>query len=151
MAVATFDAPDLDKRQRHMMHYGNAYKEISTATAVANSTSASKARLIRIPAGVMVSSIELQNTDMDSGASAAVEGTLGYEPVDGTTPAASANYFAADGVIDLGVAGRKVVNNFAPIKFERDVYLVWTFTTAASTFVAGTIVPIVNGVCVGAT
>ena len=148
MAVATFDAPDLNRKPRHMMHYGNAWSAVGTAT-LGNSTSASNARPLRIPAGVLLTDLDLYNDDLDTGSSAAIVCKVGYSPVDGSSPTANDSYFAgtAAGTF-LGTAGRTRLS-FKPIKFEKDVYVNLTVTVAASTFAAGDIIAIASGQCDG--
>jgi hypothetical protein len=148
MAVATFDAPDLNRKPRHMMHYGNAWSGFGTVT-LGNSTSGSNARPLRIPAGVLVTDLDIYNDDLDSGGSAAIVCTVGYQPVDGSSPTANATYFAAAAAgTFLGTAGKTRLS-FKPIKFEKDVYVNLTVTTAASTFVSGDIIAIGKGQCDG--
>lgn len=97
-------------------------------------------RIMKIPAGNRISALLIGNTDMDTG-TAALAVSIGYAPVvAGDGPTASAAYFKAAGDLVLSAANDgKLYCNFAPITFEKDVYLTMTVGVIAATFAAGTI------------
>jgi hypothetical protein len=89
-----------------------------------------------IPGGVEVSSLELVNDALTSGTL-----SLGYEPVDGVSPAANLTYFLTTAA--LGTAGR-IVSLAQPLLFNKPVRLVGTLAGAA-TLVTTKLTPVVAG------
>lgn len=139
--MAKIDSATLNKND-FMQAFGNALVADGSVAVATNPTAADVIRVMKIQAGTKVNALMLANIDMDVHATVptAVIG-IGYEPVvPGDGPAASAAYFSAAGdtVLQAANAG-KLYCNFAPITFERDVYLTLTVGTAAATFAAGTI------------
>ena len=108
---------------------------------------ASVYRPVRIPAGVTVTGLKINNDDLDAGGTAfAVK--IGYSPVspaDG--PAANDAYFS--GATTILSAPNLTDLRFDPIKFEKDVYVDLTVTVAATTFASGEIIAIVTGDATG--
>ena len=125
----------------HMSDHGNAAVAEGTVALAANPTAADVIRVCLIPAGTKVSALMLGNGDLDSNGAPTLVVGIGYTPVvsaDG--PTASAAYFqaAGDTVLQAANAG-KLYKNFAPITFEKDVYLTMTVGTASATFAAGSL------------
>ena len=79
----------------------------------------------------------IRNDDLDSNGSPTLAFELGYSPVDGSNPAEDTDYFAAAGQTALQAAGVTRFEDFAPIKFEYDVWIVLDIGTAAATAAAG--------------
>lgn len=138
--LANVDSSTLNKNV-FMQAFGEGTNPNGSIALSANPTAADVLRIMRIPAGTEVSAVLIANGDLDTNGSPTIVVSIGYAPVvaaDG--PAASAAYFqaAGDTVLQAANAG-KVYANFAPIKFEKDVYLTMTVGTASATFAAGTI------------
>jgi len=144
--MATHSAPDLNSKAMPMGGYGNAAVVWGTVTPSSGAL-ASVYRPVRIPAGMTVTGLKISNADLDTGGTAfAVK--IGYTPVDADAgPTADDDYFSAATTILSGAALTDL--RFAPIKFEKDVYLDLTVTVAATTFAAGAITAIVNGEATG--
>lgn len=138
--MANIDSTTLNKND-FMQAYGNAVVADGTIALTANPTAADVLRIMKIPAGTKVNALILANGDLDSHGTPTLVVGLGYAPVvSGDGPAASAAYFqaAGDTVLQAANAG-KVYANFAPITFDKDVYLTATVGTASATFAAGSI------------
>lgn len=141
--MATFNAPDLISKARHMGEFGNAVVVWGAVTPTAGAL-ADVYRPVIIPGGLEVTGIDINFPDMDTGGTAfAVK--IGYFPLNADDgPAADDDYFQAANTFLSGAAGqRRLV--FDPIKFERPVVLTFTVTVAATTFASGKIVAIVYG------
>lgn len=140
--MASFNAVDLNTKPRFMGGYGNGVVVFGSVTPTAGA-SADVYRPTRIPAGMLVTHLDIVNDDLDTGGTA-MSASIGYEPVDATAgPAANATYFSATSTF-LTAAGRKVCA-FQPIKFEKDVNVTITLTVAATTFAAGQVTAIAMG------
>lgn len=143
--MANIDSATLNKND-FMQAFGNCV-QVDGEVAVASAPAAADViRILKIPAGTKVQAVVIANPDLDSGGTALVV-SLGYAPVvAGDGPTASAAYFgaAADAVLTAANAG-KVYANFAPITFDKDVYLTMTVGVIATTFAAGTIRAVVMG------
>lgn len=139
--MATFNAPDLMTKPRHLGGYGNG----TVVTGYVNPTAAGLADVLQpliIPGGLLVTDVDIVGDDLDTGTALAAK--IGYAPVDAEDgPAAVDDYFSAAGAF-MQSAGRKVCS-FHPIKFEKPVFLTITVTTAAGTFAAGKVSAIVKG------
>lgn len=138
--MANVDSTTLNAN-KFMQAFGDATHPNGSIALSANPTAADVLRIMRIPAGTEVSALLIANSDLDTNGSPTFVVSIGYAPVvaaDG--PTASAAYFqaAGDTVLQAANAG-KVYGNFAPITFDKDVYLTMTVGTAAATFAAGTI------------
>lgn len=83
--------------------------------------------VLLLPAGTELCTLESVNDDMDTGTT--LEYGIGYRPVDGSNPAASLQYFAANATTAFRAAGR-VEYTFKPIKFDYDVWVCVTIGTA---------------------
>ena len=122
-----------------MQAFGNGIVAHGHINLTANPPAADVLRVMRIRAGTKVSALMLGNSDMDTDGAPTFVFGIGYAPVvsaDG--PAASAAYFQAAGDTSFQAANAgKLYHNFAPITFEKDVYLTMTVGTAAATFAAG--------------
>lgn len=141
--MATFNAPDLNSKARHMGEFGNAVVVWGAVTPTAGAL-ADIYRPCIIPAGLEVIDLVLNFPDMDTGGTAfAVK--IGYSPVNATDgPTEVTDYFSA-AVTVLSGTTKELKCVFRPIKFERPVYLIMTVTVAATTFASGEIVAKVYG------
>lgn len=90
-----------------------------------------------IPAGVEVNSVELVNDALTSGTL-----SLGYEPVDGVSPAANLTAFFT--TQSIATAGRQLSIS-QPILFNKAVRLVGTLGGAAA-LVTTKLTPVIGGV-----
>lgn len=144
--MATHSAPDLNTKPLPMGGYGNAAMVYGSVTPTSGAL-ASVYRPVRIPAGMTVTALRINNDDLDAGGSSfAVK--IGYTPVSATDgPVQNDTYFSpattilsAPNLTDL---------RFPPIKFEKDVYVDLTVTVAATTFSAGTITAVASGDATG--
>jgi hypothetical protein len=144
--MATHSASDLNSKPLPMGGYGNAAMVWGTVTPSSGAL-ASVYRPVRIPAGMTVTGLKINNADLDTGGTAfAVK--IGYTPVDSTAgPTADDDYFSAATTILSAAALTDL--RFPPIKFEKDVYVDLTVTVAATTFASGDITAIVTGEATG--
>ncbi len=124
----------------YMQAFGNAVVASGSIALTANPTAADVLRIMRIPAGSTVDTVVVASDDLDSNGSPTIVMSIGYAPCDGSSPAASAAYFAAAGqtIAQAGSNGT-VYAKFAPVTFEKDVWLTMTIGTASATFAAGSI------------
>lgn len=109
-------------------------------------------RVVLIPAGARVSGIIIANDDLDSNGTPLAACSLGFVPRSAAEGALAQNltYFAPAGQTILRAPNLGTIfANFAPIKFEQDVWLNVNITAAAATFAAGSIGGIVLGKNVG--
>jgi hypothetical protein len=143
--MANIDSATLNKND-FMQAFGNAVVLDGSVALAAAPAATDVIRVMKVPAGTKVSSLILANSDMDTG-SAALAVSIGYAPVvAGDGPAASAAYFQAAGDLVLSAVNPgKVYANFAPITFEKDVYITMTVGVIAATFAAGTAYMSVHG------
>lgn len=148
--MANIDSATL-RKNGFMQAFGNTVQHDGQVALAANPTAADVIRVMIIPAGTKVQALVLGNDDVDSNVSPTIVHSIGYAPVvtaDG--PAASAAYFAAAGQTNLQAANSgKLYCNFAPIVFDKDVFLTLTVATASATFAAGSINAVVMGEAVG--
>jgi hypothetical protein len=125
--MANIDSTTLNKNV-FMQAYGQCIVADGNIALAANPVAADVIRVMRIPSGTKVTAIILGNGDLDSNGTPTVVFSMGYAPVvaaDG--PTASATYFQAAGDTSLQAANAgKLYANFAPITFDRDVYLTMT-------------------------
>lgn len=138
--MANIDSATLNKND-FMHDHGNAIVADGTVALAANPTAADVIRVMKVNAGTKVNALMLGNADLDSNGAPTLVVGIGYAPVvAGDGPAASAAYFqaAGDTVLQAANAG-KLYMNFAPITFEKDVYITMTVGTAAATFAAGSL------------
>jgi hypothetical protein len=138
--MANIDSATLNDNS-FMQAFGNAVVASGVIALAVTPSNADVLRVMRIPAGTRVEALMLANGDLDSNGSPAIVVSVGYAPVvaaDG--PAAVTDYFqaAGDTVLQSANAG-KLYRNFAPITFEKDVYLTITVGTTSATFAAGSI------------
>lgn len=141
--MATFNAPDLMSKPRHMGEFGNCVVVWGAVTPTAGAA-ADVYRPVMIPGGMEVTDLVLNYPDMDSGGTAfAVK--IGYQPVNAADgPDIDDDYFSA-AVTVLSGTTKELRCVFDPIKFERPVFVIITVTVAATTFVSGKIVAKVYG------
>jgi hypothetical protein len=144
--MATHGAPDLNTKPLPMGGYGNAALVYGSVTPTSGAL-ASVYRPVRIPAGMTVTGLRINNDDLDAGGTLfAVK--IGYTPVDSLAgPAANDAYFSA--ATTILSAPNLTDLRFPPLKFEKDVYVDLTVTVAATTFVGGAITAIVTGDATG--
>lgn len=139
--MANIDSSTLNKNV-FMQAFGNAVVADGSVALSAAPLAGDVIRIARINAGTRVVMVVTGNGDLDAHATvptAAV--SLGYAPVDAADgPAAAPAYFGAAGDALLqSVNNGKLYANFAPITFDKDVYLTMTVGVAAATFAAGSI------------
>jgi|SRR5688500_4183693 len=140
--MATFSAPDLMTKNRHMGEFGNCTVHWGSVTPTAGAL-ADVYRLCIIAGGFEVTDIVVNWADLDTGSALAVK--IGFVPVDANVgPDADDDYFSAANTFLSGTAGTRFLT-FDPIKFERPVILTFTVTTAATTFASGKITAKVYG------
>jgi hypothetical protein len=145
--VATFKANDLN-RDRFMGGYGNGWVGFGTVTPTAGASGDIYYPML-IPAGVMVTDVDIVNDDLDSNGAPTIACKVGYSPVNSADgPSAVDDYFAAAGKTFLNATGRTSLA-FQPIKFDKPVYLIVTLTAAAATFASGKVTAIVKGDALG--
>jgi len=144
--MATHSAPDLNTKPLPMGGYGNAATVYGSVTPTSGAL-ASVYRPVRIPAGMTVTGLKINNDDLDTGGTAfAVK--IGYTPVSAVDgPVGDDDYFSA-GTTILSAANLTDLR-FDPIKFEKDVYVDLTVTVAAATFTSGEIIAIATGDATG--
>lgn len=146
--MATFNAPDLITKNRHMGGYGNAvvvYGSVTPAAAAVGDVY----RPVIIPGGLDVTDIDIVNDDLDTAGTPAIGCKIGFAPVNANEgPTADDAYFSASGNALFRNAGRTALA-FQPLKFERPVFLTITVTAAAATFAAGKVTAIVKGDGIG--
>lgn len=142
--MATFNAPDLVTKPRHMGEFGNCVVLWGSVTPTAGA-SGDIYRPCVIPAGLEVTDVDIISDDLDSNASPTMAAKVGFVPVDANNgPTANDAYFAASGTILFRAAGRTSLS-FQPIKFEYPVILVITLTAASATFASGKVTAVVKG------
>ena len=145
--MATFKATDLN-RDRFMGGDGNGWIGWGSVTPAAGASGDIYYPML-IPAGVLVTDVDIVNDDLDSNVSPLIACKVGYTPVNSADgPAAVDDYFAAAGKLFLNAAGRTSLA-FQPIKFEKPVFLIVTLTAAAATFASGKVTAIVKGDAIG--
>lgn len=146
--MANIDSSTLNNNV-YMQAFGNAIVATGSV-AVTQPADNDVIRIMRIPAGSQVCAVMIANAGLDSNGSPALAGSLGFAPVDGSSPTADADYFGADGDTVLQAANNgKLYCKFAPVTFERDVYLTFTVTEPAATFAAGSVYALALGVARG--
>lgn len=138
--MANIDSSTL-KANTFMQAFGNGSVAQGVVALAANPTAADVIRVMVIPAGSKVSALLMGNTDLDTNGTPTFVHSIGFAPVvaaDG--PTADATYFAAAGQTNLQAANEgKLYCKFAPVQFDKDVFLTMTVGTAAATFAAGSI------------
>jgi hypothetical protein len=146
--MATFNAPDLITKNRHMGGYGNAvvvYGSVTPAAAAVGDVY----RPVIIPGGLDVTDVDIVNDDLDTSSTPTIGCRIGFAPVNANEgPAADDAYFSPSGNGLLRNAGRTGLA-FQPLKFERPVFLTITITAGAAAFAAGRITAIVKGDGIG--
>ena len=143
--MANVDSATLNQNN-YMSAFGNAVVATGSIALAANPTAADVLRVMRIPAGSKVSALMVANGDLDSNGAPTFVVSIGYAPCDGSSPTAAPAGFAAAGQTILQAANDgKLYCKFAPITFDKDVWLTMTVGTAAATFAAGTIYAVALG------
>lgn len=136
--MANIDSATLNDNA-FMQAFGNGIVAQGSVALAANPTAADVIRVMRVRAGTKISALMLGNGDMDTNGVPTFVFSIGYAPVvSGDGPAANATYFQAAGDTSFQAANAgKLYHNFAPVTFEKDVYITMTVGTAAATFAAG--------------
>lgn len=93
-------------------------------------------RVLRIPGGTRIDDLTVVNDDCDSTTVPALTCSVGYSPVDGSSPAANATYWFAAGQTFLQAAARSTSTS-KPITFTKDVYVDIEIGAIAKSFIAG--------------
>lgn len=102
----------------------------------------------KIPAGMEVTTIEIDSTRIDTNGVPTLAYQAGYSPIQSDTQyTAALTYFAPASGITVGrvVNGNRTSLNFKPIKFEEDMNLRLTVNAVAATFAAGEVRVILHG------
>lgn len=138
--MANIDSATLNKNV-FMQAFGNAVVADGSVALTAAPLAADVIRIARINAGTRVVMVVTGNGDLDTSATPTAAVSLGYAPVDAADGSAAAPaYFGPAGDTSLQSANSgKLYANFAPITFDKDVYLTMTVGAAAATFAAGSI------------
>lgn len=145
--MATFNAADLNTRNRHMGGYGNAVVVYGSVTPTA-ALFGDIYRPVIIPAGLDVTDIDIINDDLDSSGAPTITCKVGFAPLNAADgPFAVDDYFAS-GKTFLNTVGRTSLA-FQPIKFEKPVFLTITLSSGAATFASGKVTAIVKGDGIG--
>lgn len=104
-----------------------------------------------IPAGLEVSMLDIDTTDLDAGGSPTLAFSVGFAPMQQETQlTANPTYFAPAGQTIARTGGR-ITCAFEPIKFNEDAILRLTVGTAAQTFAPGRITAVMVGAALGVT
>jgi hypothetical protein len=137
MPAITVSASDLTTRSRHVGQYGEAtIFDSGRFLPGVNNNVGDIWKILRIPAGVEISALQIVNGDLDTNGSPLLACKVGYTPV-GTLPAASDAYFIATGSTILR-APAVTWADFAsgangPLRVDLDIDLIVTLTAAAAT------------------
>lgn len=126
------------------MGAGDGVSADETLVLSAAPAAADVLELLFVPAGTRLQTLEIRNTDMDTGTAFAAK--VGYASVDGAD--ADDDYFAGAGAFAQAAGVTRF--NFAPITFQKDTWIVATVTTAPGTFAAGSVTTIGQGRSLGA-
>lgn len=146
--MATFNAADLNTKNRHMGGYGNAVVVYGSVAPTAGMLG-DIYRPVIIPAGLDVTDIDIVNDKLDNSGAPALAVKIGFTPVNPSDgPAADDAYFSASDNGLLKTAGRTSLV-FQPVKFEKPVFLTITLTAAAVVFNTGKVTAIVKGDGIG--
>lgn len=148
--MANFDALDLISKPRSLGNFGNAGILLGEVTPASNPAADDQIRILKIPAGFLVTGLTLDHLEVDTNVSPTLDVDIGYYPVntDDGPLVADDNYFM-DQYLGLGAIARKNDFQFQPVKFEQDVFLVLTTDVTAATFAAVRITAIVEGQVIG--
>lgn len=143
--MATF-SPSAATRPQHMQAFGNFTQVFDTVATPSNLATTDIVQVVKIPAGLQVTEVLLDNTDLDSGTT--VVHKVGYAPVrSGSTLTADDDYFGAS-LTHLRAPSRTAMSGFAPVVFNEDVWLTVILTAGPAT-TAGTITGFVGGITQG--
>lgn len=123
---------------------GNAWAEINKIAVPVLATT-DEVVVLEVPAGILLTDLEIRNTDLDTGTT--LTGTLGYRSTKAVPAlAASPSYFSAAFTQLQGAAGSTGLA-FEPIKFDEPVQIVFDPSGASTT--AGTVWVKARGIVVG--
>ena len=146
--MASFNAADLNTKNRHMGGCGNAvvvYGSVTPTAAVFGDVF----RPVVIPAGLDVTDVDIINDKLDSSGAPTINCKVGFSPLNAVEgPPAVDDYFASAGKTFFNTAGRTSLA-FQPIKFEKPVFLTLTLTGGAAAFASGKVTAIVKGDGIG--
>lgn len=102
-----------------------------------------------LPAGQSLHQLKFIVTDMDTNGTPTLAAKIGYAPVNPASSLAGNDaYFKAAAA--FGQSAQAFECDFAPVRFDEDVYIRITVTTAAATFAAGSVTMVGAGNMVGA-
>lgn len=148
--LANIDSATLSKNN-FMQCFGDGTHYDGTIALAVNPTAADVIRIMKIPAGTKVAALNVANDALDTNGSPTLVVSIGYAPVNTADgPVAAPAYFAAAGQTFLRAANNgTLLARFAPITFDKDVYLTMTVGTASATFAAGSIWAIALGTARG--
>jgi hypothetical protein len=121
---------------------------ISDYLAVAANFTVNDTIDFKIPAGMELTTIELDSTRMDTNGAPTLAYQAGYAPIQAESQyVAALTYFAPASGITIGrvANGNRVSLNFKPIKFDEDMLLRLTVNAVAATFAAGELRAILHG------
>ena len=125
---------------------GNAYLDVNKITTPAVIAAGDVVVIATVPAGILLSDLEIRNTDLDSGAT--LTGTLGYRSTKLVPDQAPVLNFFSAGFTQLQAASAGYVAQvFEPIKFEEETQIVFIASGAGTT--AGTIWAKTRGAVIG--
>lgn len=102
-----------------------------------------------LPAGMDLSLLELQFDDLDSNGTPTIAFEVGYAPIQANSQYTASPTYFAPAAQTTGKTGGRLPCSFKPIKFEEDMAIRITFTTAAATFAAGDVIAVMGGAAVG--
>jgi hypothetical protein len=134
--MTNYNAADLLSKARHLGQYGDALIASGKVTPSSAVVTGDTMKMLRIPAGAEVAALLLAWSTFGTTAPA----DIGYTPVDANEGSLSAatTYFASAVALQTASANGTLFMGFDPVKFEQDVFLIFTFGTVSSG-AAGTI------------
>lgn len=122
---------------------GNAWQDDNKVAITANLTAADDVILLDVPAGVRLTGLKYRATDLDTGATLAVN--IGYRSVHPDQQvAANASYFAAASTAFQAAQASWVDVVFDPITFQEPVQIVLKPTVAAAGLPAAGFIAVVG-------
>lgn len=149
--MTTYKGPQNSAPKQASSESGNAWQEDNKVAITANLTTADEVILLDVPAGVRLHGLKYRASDLDTGATLAVN--LGYRsthPEQKTAPVA--NYFLAASTAFQAAQAGWVDIAFEPITFQEPVQIVLKPSTGAAGLpAAGSIWAIGEGRILGAT
>ena len=146
--MANIDAIDLISKRRSLGNFGNTALTHGKVTPLTAPAINDVIRPTLVPAGTLLTNLELDTGDLDTNGTPLLVVNVGYAPVNAADgPAAVATYFATASTA-LQSAGRTSFA-FEPILFSFDVFITITVTAVAATFASARIDAITKGDLIG--